>query len=291
MALVSPLEAQVRAQLRELRGDDFQEFIVRLMFLVHGTADFKGLRRTKDQGSDGLIASEACSIACYGPEDKRFAAFKKKIEGDHAAYAKNWSAHYPNWRVYLNRDPSPEETKLVAKLHKDAQLHGLESIVNDISHLPWPRRLGLYQFLQIDDSLIGRDFLRPVLDDLVSERIDGDVGNYRMKAPEIEAKVRVNFTAEDVDYFLQLAQLTVEQQAAADAALKAYDETDLNRIKLRVKMDFDNTPSSASFADRFKSLKHKYADRYNAGNDDGLSAYIHGLVTVLFAQCIFGVRP
>lgn len=291
MLISTPLETHVRAQLLALRGNDFQDFIVKLLFLVHGTDGFQDLRRTGDQGSDGLIRSEQRSVACYGPDEKKFAAFKKKIDGDYAAYKKNWLATHPHWRVYINRDPSPEETRLVGRLHKDGQLWGVTSVMETIRSLPWHQSITLFRILQIDESLIGRDFLQPMLSDLVSERVDGDAGEYGKRAPEIEAKIRANYAEHEIDEAIGLATLTFEQQAAADAALKGYDDSDLNRIKLRVKSDFSSTPSTASFGDRFNALMQRYVDQYNAGNDDGLTFYIRGLVTVLFAQCIFGVKP
>lgn len=291
MAIEKPLDAQVRAQLQQLKGDDFQDFVARLQFALHGVHGFQALRRTHDKGSDGLITDVGCSIACYGPDDKTFKAFKKKVTGDYKSYAEHWKAAFPKWRVYINREPSPDELNLVAGLHPGALLFGVSSIMEELRALPWSKKLPLYAFLQIDSALIGRDFLQPILDDLISERIQSVAGNYDHLAPDFEAKLRVNYTPEEVDSAIALAQLTLDQQAAADAALSAYDDIELSRIKSRVALDFDQTAAIPSFSARVAHLKMQYDQKYNFGQDDGMRIYIHGLLMVLFAQCIFGVRP
>lgn len=291
MAIETPLDAQVRAQLQQLRGDDFQYFVVQLLYALHGTSGFQGLRRTKDQGSDGIILKAACSIACYGPEDRRFATFKKKVSGDYASYKANWHATHPNWRVYINREPSPQETKHVISLHPHSQLHGVSSIMEEMRKLPWPQRATLYSLLRIDEALVGRDFLRPILDDLVSERVPVTVGEYDQLAPDFAMKIEVNFAAQEVAEAINLASLTFEQQAAAAAALAIYDDIDLNRIKGKVARDFANISSNLTFGERIASLRSSYSHKYNPSEDDGIDSYIHGLIMVLFAQCIIGIRP
>lgn len=291
MAIEKPLDAQVRAQLQQLKGDDFQDFIARLQFATHGVQGFQALRRTHDKGSDGLVTHLGCSIACYGPEDKTFKAFKKKIAGDYRSYAANWKAKYPKWRVYINREPSPDELNLVVGLHSGACLFGVSSIMEELRALPWSQKLPLYAFLQIDSALIGRDFLQPILDDLVSERIQSVAGKYDHLAPDFEVKLRLNYAPAEVDGAIALAQLTLDQQAAADAALSAYEDIELTRIKSRVAMDFAQTAAIPSFSGRVEQLKTQYDAKYNSGQDDGMRTYIHGLLMVLFAQCIFGVRP
>ena len=287
----SPLEVQLRAQVRALRGADFQQFVVHWMFAVHGVDGFQDIREMKDQGCDGLILRERCSIACYGPDHKEFKKLQKKVKSDHASYSKNWKCDYPNWRVFINRDPSPDETKLVRRLHPNADLWGVERILEAMRDLPQHRRVPLCRLLGVDEALIGRDFLKPLLEDLVADRVTTDLVDYRKRAPDIERKIRANYSESEVQTAIDLAVLTVEQQAAAQAALTAYDETDISRIKSRVLQDFAMTPSSASFADRLRTLEGLYGAKYNSEEDDGLRAQILGLMLMLFAQCLFGRPP
>ena len=289
--MTSPLETQLRIQLRSLKGFDFQAAVVFLQQLLHGTEGFQDLRPVRDGGCDGLIEDEKWAIACYGPEEARFRKFKTKVDSDYNAYAGKWRATYPNWRVYINRDPSPEETLLVKELHKDGQLWGVVRLMESVANLLWYQRVRFYRYLNIDDDLIGRDFLRPILEDLVAERVEGDAGEYRKRAPDIERKIIANYSADEVELELKSNELTFEQQAAAMALLSAFGETDLNRIKATVVERYKQMPASSTFGERIDGLVRHYCSKYNAGDDDGLTLCIRGLVLWLFAQCLLGREP
>ncbi|WP_029889547.1 hypothetical protein [Polycyclovorans algicola] len=289
--MTTPLETQVRVQLRSLMGFDFQNAIVLLLYLVHDTQGFQDLRKVRDGGCDGLIESEKRAIACYGPDEAKLKKLKTKVESDYAAYAAKWRTQYPQWRVYINRDPSAEETLLVQGLHTDGQLWGVMRVMEAASNLPWHKRVRFYRSLKIDEDLIGRDFLRPIIDDLMAERVEGDVGEYRKRAPDIERKIRANYSPAEVELELKSNELTFEQQAAAMALLTACSETDLNRIKATVVEHYKQTPAGATFGERIDALVQRYRQRYNAGDDDGLTLCIRGFVLWLFAQCLLGAEP
>lgn len=288
--LITPLQTQVLTQLAALRGFDFQQAIVELMYLVHTPDGFQDLRQVRDGGCDGLVVSEKRSIACYGPEDRALSTFRKKLKHDYANYAKTWRETYPQWRVYINRQASPEEIKLVEGLQGGADLWGLQRIAQTIEQLPWDRRLKLYRFLRIEDALIGRDFLRPLLNDLVAMKVVVDTVSYQRRAPDIALKIKANFAEDEAAAIDRLVSLTFEQQAAAEAALTAYDETDLTRIKTRILTDFDQVPG-VRFGDRLRGLLKQYVTKYNPGEDDGLNQYIQALLYLLFAQCLMGSPP
>ena len=248
------------------------------------------MRSSHDKGSDGLIGPDI-SIACYGPEQKQFRNFKKKISDDYAKYDKNWKPSHPKWLVYINRDPSPDETNLVITLHPGGQLWGTRRIIEMVRELPWHKKLGLYKHLRIDESLIGQDFLIPILEDLVANRVSANSVDYRKKAPDIAAKIRANYSEQEIQDEIRLVELTFDQQATAEEALRAYGDTELNRIKAKILLDFTQTSSTSSFKDRVCTLFQIYKSKYNRGNDDGLDLYIKGLILVVFSQCLLGVEP
>jgi hypothetical protein len=65
--LTVPLRTQVLAQLGALRGFDFQQAVVELLYLEYDAEGFSDLRPVRDRGADGLIVVDRCCIACYGP--------------------------------------------------------------------------------------------------------------------------------------------------------------------------------------------------------------------------------
>lgn len=286
----TPIEVQTDSQLKSLLGNDFQEFIIKLLFSVHGVDVFQDLRNTKDQGSDGLICPDV-SIACYGPEVKEFSSFKKKISGDYGKYLKNWSKRYPKWRIYMNRDPSPKEIQLVESFSNECQIWGPRRVKEDLEGLPWNKKYRLYQMLRIDEAIIGRDFLKPIFEDLMTDRFQGNPIRYKEKAPDIEAKIKANYSLREIEEEISLMTLTFEQQATVEEILQTYDENELNRIKGTVLSQFNLIPLTPPFGDRIKTLCRTYEAKYNTGSDDGLSLYIRGFIFVLFAQCLMGISP
>jgi hypothetical protein len=226
-----------------------------------------------------------------GPEHRTLKKLRTKLSDDYALYAKHWHDRYPNWRVYINRQVSPEEIKLVDQLHAGGELWGLQRIVQVVERLPFPKLRNFCRLLQIDDAFVARDFLVPLLDDLVATKVTVDSVSYRNRAPDIALKIRENYPEPDVATVDTLFELTVEQQHVAETALAAYDETDLTKIKTRIVTDFAAVTGVPLFRDRIRLLLGHYVAKYNSGGDDGLTQYIQGLLFLLFTQCLIGQAP
>lgn len=293
MLTETPLETSVRTQLQALEGFDFQDAIVRLKWLIHGVDGFQDLRRVKDGGCDGIILSERRAIACYGPNETTPKKLAKKVTNDHVSYVNNWAARYPQWRVYLNRNPGPDDEKLVSTLHPGADIHGAARIMEHFRNLEWGKKVEFARLLRVDEQLIARDFLRPLLDDLAQERVVGDVLEYRKKAPEIAEKIRANYLPDEIENEIRLNGYTFEQQATAMELLESYDDRDLSRIKATILSHFQEgraTPGP-SFRDKIESLIARYGFLYAPNGDHGLQLAIRGLVFHLFAQCLIGAHP
>jgi hypothetical protein len=289
--LSQPLRIHLLNQVEALRGLDFQQAVVELLYLVYTHDGFTDLREVRDGGCDGLIQAEQCSIACYGPEHHTPRKLRSKLEADYAAYARTWRDRYPRWRVYVNWKTSPEEWKIVQSLHPEAELWGSSRIIAAVESLSWDRRIKFGRLLQIDDSFLARDFLRDLLDDLVAQKAPTDPISYAMLAPGIRLKIEANYPPDEVDIVDKLVQATFEQQQSAEIALSAYDDADLNRIKTRIIMDFEQISGVPQFGDRIRHLRDRYIAIYNQGGDDGLNQCIQGLLFLLFTQCLIGRRP
>lgn len=291
MLVQSPLRNRIRAQVAELRGETFQDFITLLHYKAHGPVRFMSLRDKKDAGCDGIIVDEQCLIACYGPENAKFPAQKRKISGDYASYVATWKARLPNWRLCINLEPSPEHLKLGAELHgSDSVVWGRKRFLALIDELSFGHVRDLCRSLLIDDDEVGRDFLQYILDGLL--RLPKTAGSveYGPAAPELERKIRENFPADSVDHALRLYELTTEEQMAVAEAIGLLDDKDTKTLKVRLLTDFSRV-GGALFEEKFNALAREYGQRYNKGQDDEVLGYVAALLWHVFGQCLIGREP
>lgn len=296
----SPLQNIVKAQITNLSGLHFENFIVFLMRLHYGNHVIQEIRNTKDEGADCLIDEFKICIACYAPEKKVTpAAIKKKMTDDFGSYQRHWQSQYPDWHFYTNLDPSPAQIRLVHDWGERHKVRGCEHILSlieigiDGKARTFPQKHRIYNKLSIDKEYLGRDFLKMLFDDLQNQTYADDEVDYSKEAPQIIRKIQANSNETELAEFKSMFNATFELQFDIEQALSAYDWRDINTIKNRIINDYykNGIPGISEFQKMKQLIKH-YEARYNSEMDDDLlSAYIAALVWYAFSQCQIGVPP
>ena len=287
----SPLENHMQLQIRSLGGFEFQDFVVAVLYQKYGSEGFSNLRPVRDGGCDGLIFAEKCAIACYGPANPTVPDLRKKLSADYKLYSAKWQDAYPNWRFFVNFDLGPDHIAIAASLHGDGDvLWGLSRLHQLIKELGLGKRIVLCRILNIPANIFASDVIKDLLDDLMQKRVGSVSINYRSEAPDLEEKVRINFSEHEVDLMLKMISVSLDAQAEVDEVIRPMGGTDVNALKIRVMTDFSNMPGN-NFSDKFKSLQMCYAERYNIGHDDVLQGYIVALLIHMFSLCLIGSDP
>lgn len=283
----------LRTHIEALTGFCFQDFIERLHFRKYGPSGFTNLRPVRDGGCDGLVKNgpDVYAIACYGPDVLIERKFKKKVNGDHVQYKVRWQEAYPEWRVFINRQPSYEQINHVRGFGAYADLWGTERVLELVAQLEWPKRLELCRSVGVEESILGRDMVKSLLDDLLHERIDVGEVERSPVAPAIQAKIKHNYAEDEWGEVENRTQVTVQIQIEIENALSSYDSKDLNVIFHRVITDFESTRHLSCFGRRMWALRLKYCEKYNPHGDDFISLHIDALITHIFNKCLIGVRP
>lgn len=288
----SLLDNSLDQQIRALQGFDFQDFVILLLFKVHGTNGFTNLRTIRDKGCDGIIVAESCAIACYGPKaDTKFAAHKKKVSEDYDKYATHWKAAHPMWRLFVNMEPTPDLLALCNGLHGSIDVvWGVSRMVEMTKEISFGLRREVCSALRVPDEYVGRDFVGMLLDDLLTMPIGSRRLDFNRSAPDIAAKVKKNYSAERVAGAVARLELTLDQQADVYEAIGALSPEDTKILKLRLITDFE-AATGTSFDEKFDALVDTYTLRYNRSADDGASAYIQAMLLHVFVQCFIGEEP
>ncbi len=290
-SLDTPLLRALRRSIEGLESFAFQDFVVAMMFQDLGADGFTDLRAVRDGGCDGLISGLSCAIACYGPQKKTAGNFRKKLKDDYAAYQLKWAHRFPSWRMYVNWDLAPEQVMMVQDLGPHTDAWGVGKILTHINSMPWGKRVCLMRLLHVDEDLIGSDAVRNLLDDLLFERVEETPLRYGASAPDIAAKIRTNYPADDITTVEQNLRLTVNAQMAVESGLRGLADDEIEKVKLRVLHRFQDCPYQLPFSARMVWLRKQFNDKYNPGEDDDMRGYIDGLLFVLFGQCLFGNAP
>lgn len=287
-----PLQSSVRTQLKALVGFQFQDFVVLFQFKKHGLGGFVDMRPVKDDGCDGIILGDGCVIACYAPEKYRKADYVRKVKSDHGKYIEKYCNDYPRWRLYVNHDPTPDDLKLAKGLgdHVDAPW-GVERLLEAITELPWGAQIVLYRQLGVDEDLIGRDYIRSILDDQLKElRTQSSVPSKDL-APNIPGKINLNIPEQYRQEFERHLQATVASQLDVREILNAFDEREIEKVKSKVIRDFGSTFADGDFLNRYRRMQQRYNDKYNPADDDDLAHHIDAILGYMFCMCLIGDEP
>lgn len=282
------LEDFVLARIRCLEGDAFQDFVVYMMLLIHGSAGFQPMRTKKDRGCDGIVLSEGRVIACYGPEKYAKGPFVKKANDDWNLYSNHWASSYPLWRMIVNHDVAPAQEQLIRTLRKDNQIWGPRHLLHEIDNsIKWAPRLKLLRRLGIPDEQISQDVIYMMIEDLAASPAGTESVNYGL-SPDLLSKIEINYQDQDIDLIRQEYETTAEPRLVIQSTLN--DNNDwIQPFKGRVIRDFKQL--SGVFSQRISSLFAHYKDKYAPGGDDFLDLHIQAVIHYVFEQCLIGKPP
>lgn len=288
------LQYQLRQQISSLTGNDFQEFVVELMFHRYGSDGFIALRRVKDGGADGIIPSKSAVIACWGPDSqapsKVKKAFEKKAQADYESYKENWQTTHPTWIVAINREPAPQEIQFVQRLQAGSQIIGIDAILHIINNeITCASRRKVLETLKISTDLLSADVVSGLLEDIL-KNADG-TGTVEYTAPlYISDKILINFAPHEADTVEQeYSDLQEEYFSAIADAFVAFDDEEKKRIKRRIVSDYVIANGDSTSA-KMTALTLQYLAKYSSFEDVEYREMIRALLFWVFEQCLIGIK-
>lgn len=294
MWLRSVTENLVKQQVQALQKDNFQEFIVFLLFIVHTTDGFASTREIKDKGADGLIETTKTVIACWGPQQRPAGQLKKayetKFKVDYDAYQAHWQQDYPNWCVYTNHEPSPGEIAFVKNLKAGSLIKGVAAISEIIfGEIGVADRRRVLSKLGIPKQYLSSDIVSEIFEDILKIAGNGNSVTYTL-APYVPEKIELNVHADDVDTIQEEFDLAYEQyfQAIWDS-LEAFDDNEKKLIKSQMIGDY-NSSQGKGFTNKLNAVTTKYLDKYHHADDNEMRTVIRALWYWLFEQCLVGKK-
>lgn len=284
------LRSFVERAIGALGENAFQDFISDLMLAAHGSSGFQPMRPVRDRGCDGIILTEQCVLACYGPQKYAKGTFEKKANGDWKLYETHWQVSYPRWRMMVNHEVAPEQERIVRGLRKENEIWGIKQIVSVLDNsVRWAKRRKLLeQSLNIPAEFIVFDVIHDLIEDLVESDLDAKTGPLEYKAVDLLAKIKTNYSAAEVDDALHLYSATIESRELITATLRENDDW-IEPFKLRVIRDFQRL--AGSFPQRVNALLELYEDKYAPGGDDLIRYHLTGIIHYVFEQCFIGQAP
>jgi len=283
-----PLQNRFKLQIEALGGFDFQDFVVELFLLKHGSTNFTVLRKKKDKGCDGVIVSDKRVIACYGPVENNQKKFDKKADEDFEDFVNNWQSQFPNWMFVVNHDVTPAQISKIEKLKKETPLIGIKNILSIISELDNYKKRKLAKYLNIEADFIAKDYLREILDDLLKNSSSDEPRKAYLKPVYFTDKVKLNFNASDVQGILIEYGLVAEYFADIEGLINGYEDDEIDRIKHRIITDFAQT--QGKLKGRLGTLTKQYLAKYSSDADDDYKFYIRALLIYIFEQCLIGSK-
>lgn len=288
-----PLRNILKTQICALTSFDFQNFVIELYQAKYGNADFTPTRRIKDKGADGIILSERCVVACYGPNKYDKKNFEKKINDDFKSYNLNFEEQYPNWQFITNQfENSTDVISLVDKLKPNSVTIGVSQIVAMIAEFPSHKRRKISKYLRIPNEYIAQDYISEILDDLLNEiTSENNILSYKEKPLYISTKIELNFVTTD-----EITNAQEEYDSYFDEGifneiqnlLNGFEDREIEKIKVRIKNDYDLF--LGTYRERINLLTEKYLDKYSHENDDDYRYYIRAILFYVFEQCFIGIK-
>lgn len=287
------LKNAFKTQIENKRGFDFEDFIDELFLLKYGADNYLPIRKVKDNGNDGTIISERKILACYAPKKYVRKDFEEKVlgtktkTGDFEKYKSEWESDFANWEMLVNHDVAPEQLTIIDNLDGNTSIKGIKQIISIIEDLPRNKLRKLAKFLEIDSFII-QDYIRDILNDLLTNSIvDEEIIKYK-HAPYIPKKIEINYNEEDVDgalsEFLEISQ----NFNIVENILVGYEDDEKGKIKFRVIEDFNKL--SGSFKEKLNNLTIQYTEKYGNISDDDYRFYVKTILLYMFEQCLIGKK-
>jgi hypothetical protein len=287
------LKNAFKTQIENKREFDFEDFIDELFLLKYGADNYLPIRRVRDNGNDGTIISERKILACYAPKKYVRKDFEVKvlgsntITGDFEKYKSEWESNFPNWEMLVNHDVAPEQLTIIDNLDGNTSIKGIKQIISIIEDLPRAKLRKLAKFLEIDSFII-QDYIRDILNDLLTNSIvNEEIIKYK-HAPYIPKKIEINYNEEDVDGALSEFQEISQNFNIVENILVGYEDDEKGKIKYRVIEDFNKL--SGSFKEKLSNLTVQYTEKYGNINDDDYRFYVKTILLYMFEQCLIGKK-
>lgn len=282
-----------KIQIENKLGFDFEDFIDELFLLKYGADNYLPIRKVRDNGNDGTIISERKILACYAPKKYARKDFEVKvlgtntITGDFEKYKLEWESNFPNWEMLVNHDVAPEQLTIIDNLDGNTSIKGIKQIISIIEDLPRTKLRKLAKFLEIENFVI-QDYIRDILNDLLTNSIVNDQIIKYKHAPYIPKKIEINYNEEDVvgamSEFIEISQ----NFNIVENILVGYEDDEKGKIKYRVIEDFNKL--SGSFKEKLNNLTIQYIEKYGNINDDDYHFYVKTILLYMFEQCLIGKK-
>lgn len=280
-------------QIESKREFDFEDFIDELFLLKYGADNYLPIRRVRDNGNDGTIISERKILACYAPKKYVRKDFEVKvlgsntIKGDFEKYKSEWESNFPNWEMLINHDVAPEQLTIIDNLDGNTSIKGIKQIISIIEDLPRAKLRKLAKFLEIESFII-QDYIRDILNDLLTNSIANEEIIKYKHAPYVPKKIEINYNEEDVDGALSEFIEISQNFNIVETILVGYEDDEKGKIKFRVIDDFNKL--SGSFKEKLNNLTIQYTERYGNIEDDDYHFYVKTILLYMFEQCLIGKK-
>ena len=260
---------------------EFQDFITKLFIFRYGSENYIPPREIKDKGADGIITKSETVVACYGPKKIEKKRYTKKIEDDFKSYSDNWQSKYKNWMFVTNNNIPEWAINKISSLKKDCSQIGLNNLLQMVDELPSYQKRELGNYLNIENGLFARDYLKEIIEDLIKEALFTDENVKYKQRIDFPEKVNLNFKQEDINNILQEYDSYIENGVFNDISslLFGYEDEDFEKLKHRIKYDYTN--KSGDFKSRLQQLTEKYLGKYSNENDDDYLYYIRAVLIYL----------
>jgi hypothetical protein len=287
------LKNAFKIQIESKKGFDFEDFIDELFLLKYGADNYLPIRKVRDNGNDGTVISERKILACYAPKKYARKDFEEKVlgtktkTGDFEKYKLEWESHFANWEMLVNHDIAPEQLTIIDNLEGNTSIKGIKQIISIIEELPRIKLRKLAKFLEIDNFII-QDYIRDILNDLLTNSIvNEEIIKYK-HAPYVPKKIEINYDEKDIDgalsEFLEISQ----NFSFVETILVGYEDDEKGKIKFRVIEDFNKL--SGSFKEKLSNLTIQYTEKYGNISDDDYRFYVKTILLYMFEQCLIGKK-
>ncbi|MNR07962.1 hypothetical protein D3C85_1240960 [compost metagenome] len=189
--------------------------------------------------------------------------------------------------MLVNHDVAPEQLTIIDNLDGNTSIKGLKQILSIIENLPRTKLRKLAKFLEIDSFII-QDYIRDILNDLLTNSdLKEEIILYR-HALYVPKKIGINYNEEDVDgalsEFLEISQ----NFSFVENILAGYEDDEKGKIKFRVIEDFNKL--SGSFKEKLNNLTNQYTEKYGSVSDDDYRFYVKTILLYMFEQCLIGKK-
>jgi len=288
----STTEKIFKLHIESLKGTNFQLFIEKLYTICY-EGNFTRILQKRDKGCDGILNGRTV-MAVYAPEKHSLDSFKRKIknetpgkEGDFDKYTKYWQKDYPGWQIVYNGEFTAEMAQFARSLKRDAELLGLQHLLELINRQYWGHIRVLADYLDIEQEYIVKDIFDQIVRDLLKECKPASPPKY-LSPLYIKEKIPLNFTGEDIEKMKDEYHDSLKYFHNLQTILKPYGENndDLSALKNKVRMDIEKYPG------KFKKKLHHLTEQYSekSKHDDLYKLFVRVFIIYLFEQCILGKK-